>query len=113
MLGNNFRNAEVQALWATAALDGTLKLPSPAEMERDISRVVAWCRRRYLAKGAQGNWFYFDVVPYSDNLLSSLSLSSHRKKSWLRDFFEPCLAIDLAKMIPEYRHKYVTEPKKM
>lgn len=105
MLGNNFRNAEVQALWAVAAMHGTLKLPSTPEMKLDVARTVGWCRKRYLAKGALGHWFYFDVVPYTDMLLEQLGLSSHRK-SWFMDFFGPCIASDLRNVVPEYLRRH-------
>jgi thioredoxin reductase len=57
MLGNHFRNSEVQALFASAVLDGALVLPPVVERERDVAEHVAWCRRRYPGgKGKRGNW---------------------------------------------------------
>ncbi|OCK80243.1 flavin-binding monooxygenase-like protein-like protein [Lepidopterella palustris CBS 459.81] len=111
MLGNNFYNAEVQALYAVAALDGNISLPPAADMKREIAGVVAWCRRRYLTMGETGNWFYWDVVPYTDGLLKQLGLSSHRKKGW-RDLLKPALAPDLRGLIEEYKSTTRDNPAK-
>lgn len=105
MLGNHFRAAEVQALFACGVLDNTIKLPGVSVMERDVARSIAWCRRRYLRKGALGNWFYWDMVPYTDTLLKEMSLTSHRHTSWWKDLFRPCYARDLKGLIEEYRTK--------
>lgn len=106
MLGNHFRAAEVQALFACAVLDGTVDVPSIEQMQRDISRTVAWCRRRYLQKGELGSWVYWDMVPYTDMLLRTMGLHSHRHSSWWNDLVKPCYAKDLAGLIDEYRNKF-------
>lgn len=109
MLGNHFRNAEVQALWAVAALDGTVCFPSTEDIDAEIADTVAWCRKRYLSKGELGNWLYFDMVPYTDMLLEQLGLKSHRK-TWLKDLLAPCVARDLRGLVNEYRTKSCTSP---
>ena len=103
-IANNFRVAECQALWAMALLDGTLDLPSYEDMQGEIAYVNAWCRRRYPANGGLGNYMHYDVIAYTDALLAELGLSSHRK-TWLKDFFSPCLANDLRGLIEEYKAK--------
>lgn len=105
VVGNNFRAAEVQALWAVAYLDGNLQLDDPT-IEREIDETVAWCRRRYLNKGKLGSWFYFDIIDYTDMLLAQLGLKSHRQKGWLKNFFGPCNAADLKKLVREYQSLY-------
>lgn len=108
MLGNHFRAAEVQALWALAVFDGTLNLPSEEVMRTSIAETVAWCKRRYLSKGQLGNWFWFDMVPYTDLLLQQLGLRSHRKRrGWfgLGDLWAPCFAEDLRGLIVEYENR--------
>ena len=102
VVGNNFRLAEVQALWAVAYLDGSLKLDIP-NMELEIGETVAWCRRRYLDKGNLGSWFFFDTIPYTDMLLDQLGLRSHRQKGLLKDFLGPCRAADLKDLVEEYK----------
>ncbi|KAI4258754.1 MAG: hypothetical protein LQ352_001062 [Teloschistes flavicans] len=110
VVGNNFRTAEVQALWALAYLDGRIKdLPSEGQVEREVAETVAWDRRRYLNKGESGCWFYYDVVDYADALLEQLGLDSHRKgKGWYRDLVDPCFASDLQGLTGEYIKKYMS-----
>ena len=119
VVGNNFRAAEVQALWAVAYLDENLHDPTfgpghrkgerRARLEEDIAKTVAWCRRRYLNKGELGSWFYFDMVDYTDMLLAELGLSSHKRKGWPRNIFAPCCAEDLRNLVDEYKSLYSTK----
>lgn len=102
MLGNHFRAAEVQALFACAVLDGKVAVPAKSDMEAEIAETVAWCRRRYLKKGSRGNWFYWDMVPYTDMLLAELGLKSHRHASWIKDLTRPCYAKDLRGLVDEF-----------
>lgn len=105
-VGNNFRAAEVQALWAVAYLSGMLTLPTQAEMERDVALTLAWCRKRYLTKGYLGHWLYYDLVPYTDRLLEDVGLSSHRRsKGRIGDFWKPCVARDLEGLLEELKGK--------
>ena len=109
VVGNNFRTAEAQALWAVAYLDGRIRsFPSRTQMEREVAETVAWDRRRYLNKGELGSWFFFDVVDYADALIEQLELSSHRKKGLTGNLMEPCFAADLKSMGHEYKRKYHT-----
>ena len=101
-IANNFRVAECQALWATALLDGTLNMPHYEEMQGEIAYVNAWCKRRYPANGAPGNYMHYDVIAYTDALLLELGLTSHRK-TWFKDFFSPCFASDLKDLVNEYK----------
>jgi dimethylaniline monooxygenase (N-oxide forming) len=110
--GNHSRIAEAQALWVVAALDDILSTRGPAVlllregMEKAVAETVAWCRRRYLAKGEKGNWFYWDVLPYTDLLLRDLGLRSHRGRGWWKDWFRPCYAGDFEGLMREYRGRY-------
>lgn len=128
VVGNNFRVAEAQALWAVAYLDGHI-VPSGSDSkcasedqsaeihrkpEREVSYTLAWCRQRYLDKGKLGNWFFFDAISYSDMLLAQLGLESHRGKGWLgwwKDLFKPCRARDLKGLAEEYKNLYPTQGK--
>jgi len=105
VVGNNFRTAEAQALWAVAYLDGKVNVPE-SEMAKDVAMTVAWNRRRYLNKGQLGSWFYFDVIAYADMLLEQLKLSSHRRKGWFKNLMDPCFADDLKGLGAEYRARY-------
>ena len=108
VIGNNFRAAECQALWAVSCLDGQLRLPSREDMEREIATGVAWCRRRYLSKGSLGHWLYFDLVPYTDALVEQLGLKSHRRKGRSKDLLSPCVAEDLKDLLSELRGNWHT-----
>lgn len=106
VVGNNFRTAEAQALWAVAYLEGRIRdLPTLTQMELEVAETVAWDRRRYLNKGELGSWFYFDVVDYADALFEQLELSSHRQKGLIGNLVEPCFAADLESMVDEYKRK--------
>lgn len=124
VVGNNFRVAEAQALWAVAYLDGHVTYPSlngqdtfgtaefRARAEEEVDHTIAWCQRRYLNKGMIGCWFFFDAISYSDMLLSQLHLTSHRKKGWTGwcwDLFGPCRANDLKDLASEYKSLYCRE----
>ena len=102
VVGNNFRVAEVQGLWAVAYLDGHLP-PGKFDMQQDIDETVSWCQRRYLNKGALGSWFFFDALDYTDMLLAQLGIRSHRQKGWWKSFFGPCMAMDLKNLVAEYK----------
>lgn len=105
VIGNNFRAAECQDLWAVAYLDGQLSLPSKEDMEKEVATSIARCRRRCRSKGELGHWLYFDLVPY-DALLQQLGLESRRKKGRAKDFFTPCVAEDLNDVSSELKQKY-------
>ena len=128
VVGNNFRVAEAQALWAAAYLDGHIT-PSTSDSatdikghyhdfktkaEEDVNKTVAWCRRRYLDKGRLGSWFFFDAISYSDMLFAQVGLKSHRGKGWFgwfRDLFAPCRAKDMKDLADEYKKLYPREGK--
>lgn len=114
---NNFRLAEVQALWAVAYLDGKILHANPNggsdspldekdQREKEVTDTVAWCRQRYLRKGQAGNWFFYDVISYTDMILEQLGLRSHIRKGWFRNLFAPCYASDLKRIVDEYKEVY-------
>ncbi|MCJ1392862.1 monooxygenase [Xylographa bjoerkii] len=105
LVGNYFSVTEAQAIWATAYLDKQLMLPSIAEREKQIALFTAWCRRRYLNNGENGNWMTFEFIVYSDHLLHEVGLSSNRK-SWFKNLFSPCMMRDMAGLRDEYMAKY-------
>ena len=104
-VANYFRGVECQAIWVTAFLDKQLTLPSVEDREKDIARVIAWCKRRYLSNGERGNFIPFDVNFYADKLLREVGLSTHLK-SWFRNYFIPGTSQDFAGLKSEYIAKY-------
>ena len=103
VVGNNFRCADVQALWAVAYLDKKMSPPNTEQMRREVSMQVAWCRRRYLEKGKLGHWLWYDLVGYTDCLLRDLGIDGKRKKIW-----EPFVASDLDGAVERLKRKYYT-----
>jgi dimethylaniline monooxygenase (N-oxide forming) len=106
VVGNYFRTAECQAVWATAYLDKKIPLPSAEEQEAEIALLVAWCKRRYLSNGEMGHWLVFDMTGYCDKLLEQVGLSSHLQKGWLSYYFRPGVARDLVGLRAEYVGRY-------
>ena len=120
-VGNNFRASEVQAMWAMAYLEKfpnplstakasppkirstPLSLPDQPKMEDEVARQVAWNRVRYLSKGQQGVWLYYDLVSYTDRLLEDLGLSSSyraRHSRWA-NLWKAYVAEDLRGLLDE------------
>jgi dimethylaniline monooxygenase (N-oxide forming) len=106
VIAHTFPAAEVTALWAVAALDGKIALPSVGEMQKEIARVVAWSRRRYPSRGWQAMWFPWDLIPFTDMLLKQLGLVSHRGETWWSDLTTPTSSGRLRELIEEYKNKY-------
>ena len=104
-LSNSFRTAEVQAIWTTAYLDGSISLPPLEQAQREVAYMNAFSKRRYPSHGATGDFLFFELVMYTDKLLRDVGLKSHRK-GWWSDWVDPCLATDLQGIKDEYRQKY-------
>lgn len=104
-VGNFFKGAECQAIWATAFLDEKFQLLSIESWRLKVAQHVVWCKRRYLSDGELGNFVLFESNAYTDGLLHEVGLSSHRK-GWFRDYFRPGYAADLAGLRDEYIAKY-------
>lgn len=104
-VGNYFPLVECQSMWATAYLDRKISLPKAKLQEEDVALFIAWCRRRYLSSGGEGNNMTFELVGYCDTLLGDLGLSSNRK-GWFNDIFAPIWARDFAGLAAEFKEKY-------
>lgn len=58
--------AELQALWATAYLDGRIPLEGMKEkMEKEVAEVNVWMKRRYLNLGEKCANLTFEFMPVS------------------------------------------------
>jgi dimethylaniline monooxygenase (N-oxide forming) len=106
VIAHAFPAAEVTALWAVAALDINIALPSVEAMREEIALVVAWSRRRYPSRGWQAMWFPWDLLPFTDMLLKQLGLASHRGSSWWSDLTTPASLWRLRGLISEYKTRY-------
>lgn len=105
VVGHYFSTVECQSLWATAYLDGKLELPSREEQEKEVALMTAWCRRRYLSNGEEGNNMTLEVTGYIDTLLRDLGLSSHRK-GWFKHWFACCWASDFKGLKAEFVERF-------
>ncbi|KAL8710424.1 MAG: hypothetical protein Q9220_005025 [cf. Caloplaca sp. 1 TL-2023] len=105
LIANYFRVSECQAMWATAYIDGKIKLPSLEARRKDVALFVAWCRRRYLSNGDRGHWMSAEQTGYTDRLFHQMGLSSHRR-FWLWDSFSPSSKKDLHRVRAEYIKKH-------
>ena len=105
LVTNYLQGVECQAIWATAFLDQRLSLPSLEEKQREIAKVIAYNKRRYLSNGEKGNFLSFESNFYLDKLLNGADLSSHLK-GWFKNYFVPPPAQDLVGLKDEYLAKY-------
>ncbi|KAF2875704.1 putative dimethylaniline monooxygenase [Massariosphaeria phaeospora] len=70
--GNMLFNAEVQAMWGVAYLDGNITLPALEKREREVATWTAYCRRRYLSAGGLASHAVFDLVAFADVLVGQM-----------------------------------------
>ncbi|KAK5441960.1 hypothetical protein LTS15_011118 [Exophiala xenobiotica] len=97
--------SEICAIWATAYLDGLLKLPSEEDMKKHVAYATTSLRLRCPTYGRAGNFYAFEYHPQMDRLLGELGLTSHRK-GWLHDTFMVFLPQDISGLKDEYLKKY-------
>ncbi|PVH74041.1 FAD/NAD(P)-binding domain-containing protein [Cadophora sp. DSE1049] len=98
----SFLVAEVQALWATAYLSGSLTLPSEERMRDEVALATAWRRRRCLGDGYT---FIFEQLPYMSMLLRDLGLDDLRKGGGWREVLSPYKSADFKGVLAEWRRK--------
>jgi dimethylaniline monooxygenase (N-oxide forming) len=87
-------------------------LPPLEQAQQEIAYMNAFSRRRYPTRGTRGDYFFFELIWYTDKLMADVGLASHKGKGrwgWLwDDWVEPCLASDFKGMVDEYERKYET-----
>ncbi|PMD44897.1 FAD/NAD(P)-binding domain-containing protein [Hyaloscypha variabilis F] len=97
-------NAQMQALWITAYLDGSLELPkSMDEIEYSTELSTRFGHWRYPADyGDRHAALAFDSLPYFDELLRDLGLRFQRKGSWWRELLEDYRPADYKGVVDEW-----------
>jgi hypothetical protein len=97
-------NAQIQALWITAYLDGSLHLPkSIDEIEYSTELSTRFGHWRYPADyGDRHAALAFDSLPYFDELLRDLGLKFQRKGSWWRELLEDYRPADYRGIVDEW-----------
>lgn len=104
-IGSMWYASELESIWATAYLDGHIKLPSEQEMRKEVARVNAYMKLRCPTYGRMGNYYVFDTFGYFDGLMEEIGLSSYRK-SWWNETFHPLLTKDFSGLKDEYLKRY-------
>jgi hypothetical protein len=96
--------AQIQALWITAYLDGTLDLPrSLDEIEFSAELSTRFGHWRFpVDYGDRHPALTFDSLPYSDELLMDLGLKFRRKESWWRELVEAYRPADYHGIVEEW-----------
>jgi hypothetical protein len=97
-------NAQMQALWITAYLDGSLDLPkSTNEIEYSTELSTRFGHWRYPADyGDRHAALAFDSLPYFDELLRDLGLRFQRKSSWWRELLDDYRPADYRGIVDEW-----------
>ncbi|KAH6970539.1 hypothetical protein BKA56DRAFT_678521 [Ilyonectria sp. MPI-CAGE-AT-0026] len=96
-------SAQMQGLWITSYLDGTLNVPSFEEAEYSaelFSRFGKW--RSPAGCGDKHGDMVFETMPYWDQLLQDLGLPYKRKPSWLQEIFVPYGSSDYNGLVQEW-----------
>lgn len=104
-LTNMFASSEVSAIWATAYLDGNIKLPNEEQMKQDIAYVTTYMRMRCPTYGRAGNYYIFDYHQFIDRLMDQVGLQNYSKGLW-RDWTEPLVMADFQALKDEYVEKH-------
>ena len=106
--------AYIQALWLTAYLDGTLKLPNTSleQLEYETYRDTHYCAlRNAMGYGNKFPDLVFDSLPYFDRLLRDLGLEAKRKGrflggiNWRKECFTGYGPEDYKGLVEEWRVK--------
>jgi hypothetical protein len=97
-------SVQMQALWITAYLDGTLHLPkSIDEIEYSTELSTRFSSWRYpVDHGNKHAAFVFDSLLYVDSLLRDLGLKFKRKGSWWKEMVEGYAPADYSGIVAEW-----------
>jgi thioredoxin reductase len=80
--------SEVAAHWLCQCFRGELNLPSVADMEREIARVLDWANEVFPAR-SQGYFVGPYLAHYLDDLLRDMKLPRRRTGDWFTEYFAP------------------------
>ncbi|KAK6125819.1 hypothetical protein DH2020_040438 [Rehmannia glutinosa] len=91
----NLFTSDMTCQWLAELLDGTLKLPSIKEMEKDVSQ---WDKYMKQSSGEYYSRYCLDAAQiwYNDQLCKDMGWKTQRKKGFLRELFEPYRPMDYA-----------------
>jgi cation diffusion facilitator CzcD-associated flavoprotein CzcO len=80
--------SEIAAHWLSQRFLGEMNLPSVADMEREIARVLDWANDVFPAR-SQGYFIGPYLAHYLDDLLSDMKLPSRRARNAFTEYFAP------------------------
>lgn len=84
----NLFTSEVRCRWLAELLDGTFKLPSIKEMEKDMRNWDEYMKR-YSGKYYRRSCIAVLHIWYNDQLCKDIGWNPKRKKGWFAELFEP------------------------
>ncbi|HEX9114387.1 MAG TPA: NAD(P)/FAD-dependent oxidoreductase [Nitrospirota bacterium] len=80
--------SEVAAHWLSQCFRGELALPSAAEIEKEISRVLHWASETFPGRG-EGYYIGPFVAHYLDDLMGDMGLPRRRTGGFFTEYFAP------------------------
>lgn len=92
---SNLYTSEVRCMWLAELLNGTFKLPSIKEMEKDMKHWDEYMKRysrKYFRRSCIGALHIW----YNDQLCKDMGWNPKRKKGWFAELFEPYGPLDYA-----------------
>lgn len=97
-------SAQIQALWITSYMTGTLSVPSNIdEIQYNTELFSRYSRWRTPAGcGSKHGDMVFEVLPYWDLLLQDLELPYKRKPTWFQEIFLPYDLSDYKGIVQEW-----------
>ncbi|WRX14542.1 Flavin monooxygenase-like - like 9 [Theobroma cacao] len=90
---SNLYISEMRCRWLAELLDGTFKLPSIKEMEKDVTKWDEY-RKRYSGKNYHRKCIAALHVWYNDQLCKDMGWNPRRKKGFFAELFEPYGPLD-------------------
>lgn len=97
-------SAQIQGLWITSYLDGTLDVSqSTEEVEYSTELFVRYSKWRTPGGcGGKHGDMIFETMPYWDQLLQDIGLPFKRKATWLQEIFMPYCVADYAGLVDQW-----------